>query len=134
MMRFLASFVGVVCATNLPELNLQPTDTVVALFDRKVTEDEKAVTAAFEKVYDSFLRDFNVDAHHKLMSLIEPATASFLESKAFNGYRTVPGQAHCDAGAASSPSRAVAVKAVSAFPGGPLKRLFGFDLAKLTDI
>jgi hypothetical protein len=25
------------------------------------------------------------------------------------------------------------VKAVSAFPGGPLKRLFGFDLAKLTD-
>lgn len=129
----LLGFLGVAAATQLSELNLKPSDKVVALFEKKIDQDEQAIQSAFDTVYDSFLKDFNVDAHHKLMELLEPGVESFLESKAFSGYRTTPNQPHCDAGVASAPSRAVAVKAVSAFPGGPLKRLFGFDLAKLTD-
>jgi len=37
-------------------------------------------------VYDSFLKDFDVNAHHKLMALIEPGVESYLQSKAFTGY------------------------------------------------
>lgn len=125
---------GLAVANELSaKLNIQPSDAVVSLFDEKVAADKVAVEHALNSVYESFLRNFDVNAHHHLMEQIEGGIESFLESKAATSYKTIPSQPHCDSGVSAVPSRAVAVKAMSAFPGGPLKRLFGFDLAKLTD-
>jgi hypothetical protein len=56
---------------------------------------------------------------------------SFLTSKAATAYKTVPTQPHCDRGAPpAAATRALSARGVSAFPGGILKRMFGFDLGK----
>ena len=89
------------------------------------------VEAAFERVYDSYLRDFDTDGYHKLLATMEQGMTNYKESAAFNGYKTIPGQPMCDRGVVTpSMKRALGAKAVSAFPGGVLKRIFGFDMGK----
>lgn len=104
-------------ATTFPEsvvtLNLQPGD------------EEK-----FQQVYESFLRDFDMDAHKQLLSDMEVAAKSFENSRAATAYKSVPGQPYCDSDGGNG-GNPLSPKGVSAFPGGVLKRVFGFDLSKM---
>ena len=64
--------------------------------------------------------------------MLESGLQNYKESDAYTAYTTIPGQPHCDTGALGPKLlRANAVKGVSAFPGGSLKKLFGFDFSKM---
>lgn len=95
--------------------------------------DAKTV-AAFEKVYEKYLNEFNeyhLGDHEKMLAELEEGMKSFLSSKAATAYKSVPGQPHCDRGVSSAvATKVMQTKGVSAFPGGVLKRVFGFDLSK----
>lgn len=91
----------------------------------------KEAHEAFEKVYNEYLKDFDADAYHSFLEKMEAGLENYKSSNAFNGYKTIPGQPHCDRGVISTQTKAaMGAKAVSAFPGGAMKALFGFDMGK----
>jgi hypothetical protein len=93
------------------------------------TEKEEG---AFQKVYDHFLETFDFKTYARSLAMLESGLQSYKQSDAYTAYTTIPGQPHCDTGALGPKLlRANAVKGVSAFPGGSLKKLFGFDFSKM---
>lgn len=117
-------FKKIVVAAGLSTVNA---DLVLPVFKDIPTNqtDLSRMEAEFERVYDSFLADFPVEEHDRLMKLINDSVSSYLSSTAFVGG---PG-ADCgsSASAVSLPSK------MAAYPGGATKRVFGMDLAKLLD-
>ena len=93
------------------------------------TEKEEA---AFHKVYDHFLETFDFKTYARSLAMLESGLQNYKQSDTYTAYTTIPGQPHCDTGALGPKLlRANAVKGVSAFPGGSLKKLFGFDFSKM---
>ena len=87
--------------------------------------------AAFHKVYNHFLETFDFKTYARSLAMLEAGLQSYKQSDAYTAYTTIPGQPHCDTGALGPKLlRANTVKA-SAFPGGSLKKLFGFDFSKM---
>ena len=99
----------------------------VSLFDDDMSHPAE-LQQAFTAVYGSFLKDFDEDAHAELLSTVEHGLDSFLASRAFNGYAAT--SARCDSGAAGNTP---AITGLSAYPGGAVGRVHGFDLAQLVD-
>ena len=100
---------------------------VFHLFTNGTAKEEKA----FRRVYDHFLETFDFKAYARSLVMLETGLQSYKKSDAYTAYTTIPGQPHCDTGALGPKLlRANAVKA-SAFPGGSLKKLFGFDFSKM---
>jgi len=88
--------------------------------------------AAFHKVYNHFLETFDFKTYARSLAMLEAGLQSYKQSDAYTAYTTIPGQPHCDTGALGPKLlRANTVKGVSAFPGGSLKKLFGFDFSKM---
>lgn len=88
--------------------------------------------AVFHKVYQHFLETFDFKTYARSLAMLESGLQSYKQSDAFTAYTTIPGQPHCDTGALGPKLlRANAVQGVSAFPGGSLKKLFGFDFSKM---
>jgi hypothetical protein len=110
---------GMDAASQIASLGLPSNDTTIGV--------------EFEKVYNSFLSSFDVDAYTQLLADLEKVGfKNFQTSKAFTAYRTVPGQAHCDRGTISpAVINALSTKGISPFPGGSISRVFGFDLGKM---
>jgi hypothetical protein len=88
--------------------------------------------AAFQKVYQHFLETFDFKTYARSLAMLESGLQNYKQSDVYTAYTTIPGQPHCDTGALGPKLlRANAVKGVSAFPGGSLKKLFGFDFSKM---
>lgn len=120
--------IGLACGAALAAANQEVT---AALYDVKPhAELAEKMQQEFDTVYAQFLQDFDVDAFQHQTANLAANAASFLKSRA--DYANVPGMPHCDAGA-SNPSSGLTVKSLAAFPGGPTKRVFGFDLSKMVD-
>lgn len=116
-MRVVALFAASIVGTAAAE-------KVLPLFDE--SEKSPALQEAFNKAYDSYLSEFDTDAHAKVTVVdgINNGLTSYMESTAFVG-----GGAKCDAatGNVQNPGK------LAAFPGGATKRIFGLDMAKLVD-
>jgi len=94
--------------------------------------NDPAVEKAFEQIYNSALKDFDIDTYKMLMEDLETGLKNYKHSNAYTAYKSVPAQPVCDRGVISpAAGAALNTKAVTPFPGGMLKRLFGFDLGKL---
>lgn len=125
----LRSIVGVAACllSGASALELQSGDSVLNL---NLPQDA-VHQDAFKQVYNEYLEKFDVDAHQKLMEDLEAGLENYKNSVAFNGFKTVPSKT-CDAGAMTSgQAKAMTTKAMTPFPGGVVKRVFGFDLSKL---
>lgn len=110
--------------------NLSHADQIVHLWsDEQLAEIPRSkVEAAFLKVFDDLSEQFPHDQYSSFLQQMSKDMQRYTSSNAYNGYRTVPGQPQCDAGAAFSPPN---VKGMAAFPGGIVRRSLGFDLSKL---
>ncbi len=99
-------------------------DKVLPLFNE--SEKSPELEEAFSKAYESYLAEFDTDAHSQIMTGINDGLSSYLESTAFVG---AAGGPKCDAaeGHLQNPEK------LSAFPGGATKRIWGLDVAKLVD-
>lgn len=116
------------CATSVPSPSPQAVHIVgnQLQFDFKTPEE----AAAFDKIYEKLLQDFDVKSYSSFLRDFKLGLHNYEKSDAF---KTVPAAGHCDKGAVPSPQllAPMSVKSASAFPGGILKRVFGFDMSKL---
>ena len=83
----------------------------------------------FKVVYDHFANTFDSTLYDEFVALFGKGIDQYKESEAYTAYRYAPSAPHCDKGvvAATPP---VNVHGISAFPGGIVGRLFGFDFGK----
>ena len=122
------SATGAEVATKKDPLGAEQFGYVFHLFTNGTATEERA----FQKVYDHFLETFDFKTYARSLAMLESGLQNYKESDAYTAYTTIPGQPHCDTGALGPKLlRANAVKGVSAFPGGSLKKLFGFDFSKM---
>lgn len=128
MFKLFVAGATVVAATQIAK----PTPNKVRIVGNQLQFDFKAPeeAAAFDKIYEKLLRDFDVNSYSSFLKDFKVGLKNYEESDAF---KTVPAAGHCDKGAAPSAKllAPMQVKGASAFPGGILKRVFGFDLSKL---
>ena len=120
-------------ATVPPEAKLLGLDLASQIASLELPKNNTRVASEFEKAYNDFLASFDVEAYDQLLTDLEKVgLANFQSSKAFNAYRTVPGQPHCDRGDVSpAVMKALSTKGISPYPGGSISRVFGFDLGKM---
>lgn len=83
---------------------------------------------AFLQAYQHFNNTFDFQLYDRFLSDAKRARAAKQEGDAYNGFAYYPKGPHCDKG--QLPGR-IAPNAVAAFPGGSVKRLFGFDFGKM---
>jgi hypothetical protein len=89
------------------------------------------VEKAFNDVYEHYAKEFDVDTYKQMMQELEVGLKNYKHSAAYTAYKTIPDQPQCDKGVLSPAAvSSLGVKAVTPFPGGMVKRLFGFDLGK----
>jgi len=99
---------------------------VIYLFQNGTAETNKA----FLKVYKHFEDTFDYKLYGHFLSELKKGKAARREHDAYSSYSYYPKGPHCDKG--RRPGRVAAPGAVGSFPGGSVKRLFGFDLGKMT--
>ena len=87
------------------------------------------VEAAFEDVYNHFADTFNTSLYEHFRSKINDSLELYRQSPAYTAYQLYPTAPHCDRGSATQVA-ATPVGGVSAFPGGVVGRVFGFDFGK----
>jgi len=98
---------------------------VVYLFANGTAEANKA----FLSVYKHFEDTFDYKLYDHFLSELRKGEKSMRERDAYSSYSYYPKGPHCDKG--RRPSQVIAPKAVAAFPGGSVKRLYGFDFGKM---
>jgi len=103
---------------------------VVSATNVNLAIQSEAGVAAFDKFYETAVKEFDGQQYASFVKKFKRDLARYVESDAF---KAVPAEGHCDKGANPSPVMlsAMDVKSASAFPGGALKKLFGFDLTKM---
>jgi len=84
---------------------------------------------AFSKLYKHFEDTFDFKLYSHFLSELKRGAATAHQPDAYSTFEHYVKGPHCDKG--FRPGRIVAPRAVAAFPGGSVKRLFGFDLGKL---
>lgn len=129
----LSKLVGALCALAQVRALDKDNSFVLPLLDIDPHSPEaKKADAALAHVMDGLLAEWKDQKQDEVLQYwlheIESSAGSFLQSRAATAYKTIPNQPVCAGGAVS---KAVAPTAVSAYPGGVAKRLFGFDLTKL---
>ena len=126
MFKKILAVAGVASAIITP----QPTTVHVVgnqlQFDFKTADEAKV----FDKIYEGLLKDFDVKSYSAFLNDFKVGLKNYEQSDAF---KTIPAAGHCDKGATPSAQllAPMKVQAASAFPGGILKRVFGFDMSKL---
>jgi len=104
--------------------------TVATLYSDGVAgTNPEAVETAFKEVYDHFAGAFDTSLYERFASNISGSLALYRQSPAYNAYALFPTAPHCDRGVAS-PVSTPQVGGVSAYPGGVVGRVFGFDFGK----
>jgi len=98
---------------------------VIYLFHAGNNESEKA----FQRVYNHFEETFDYKLYSHFLSELEKGKASRRQRDAYSSFSYYPKGPHCDKGRRSG--RVGAPGAVGSFPGGSVKRLFGFDFGKM---
>ena len=87
-----------------------------------------AVDDAFQQVFNHFAKTFDYDTYDALMEQFGKGADAYKQTEAYTSYRTmVP---HCDKGGAPASIQHANVHGVSAFPGGIVGRVFGFEFGK----
>ena len=101
-------------APTAEKLGLDATSQIASL---DLPKNDTKVAAEFTKVYDNFLASFDVDGYTQLLKDMEQVGfKNFQNSKAYNAYRSVPGQPHCDRGVPSSCCKSAGNQRYCAFP------------------
>ena len=59
---------------------------------------DKKTEEAFHKIYDHFLKEFDIDTYKSLMQELEVGLKNYKHSNAYTAYKTVPAQPSCDRG------------------------------------
>ena len=95
---------------------------VVSLHANGTTELDET----FKAVYGHFADTFDSNLYDEFVGLLGKGLDQYRASEAFNAYRYAPTAPHCDKGVAVA-LRPVNVHGISAFPGGVVGRVFGFD-------
>lgn len=98
---------------------------VAALFQNGSAE----LDDAFGRAYAHFANTFDHGLYEQIVHQIEQGTSRYNSSAAYRGYGVATAAPHCDTGVAAV-SLPVAVRGLSAFPGGVVGSVFGFDLGK----
>ena len=123
------STVTVTCALLLSR-EASASSTLAALYsDDALGVRRDAVETAFKEVYDHFAGAFDTSLYDQFASNINASLASYKQSPAYTAYALYPTAPHCDRGVAT-PVPATPVGGVSAYPGGAVGRVFGFDFGK----
>lgn len=86
------------------------------------------IDQAFLKAYSHFENTFDFKLYAHFLNEAKKVTSAREGGDAYDGYAYYPKGPHCDKG--RRPGH-VAPSAVAAFPGGSVKRLFGFDFGKM---
>jgi len=90
-----------------------------------------ALAATFDMVYGHFNRSFDYKVFERHVELFKQGLDRYRTSDAYTSYTLYPDRPHCDKGELGIvTSQANVVTGMAAFPGGSVKKLFGFDLSK----
>lgn len=123
------SAVVFVC-TLLVACEATASSTVAALYSNRTSgASREALENAFKEVYDHFAGTFDTSLYERFASEINGSLEQYRQSSAYNAYALYPTAPHCDRGVAA-PASATPVGGVSAYPGGVVGRVFGFDFGK----
>ena len=91
--------------------------------------DREALEAAFKAAYGHFADTFDTPMYEGFAKSINRSMELYKESPAYTAYALYPTTPHCDRGVAATVS-ATPVSGVSAYPGGVVGRVFGFDFGQ----
>jgi len=98
---------------------------VLYLFANGSVDTDKAFLTVYKHFEDTF--DYKLYAH--FLNELKKGEHVRHDRDAYSTYAFYPRGPHCDKG--KHPGEIVAKNAVAAFPGGSVKRLFGFDFGKM---
>lgn len=99
-------------------------NSVMHLFSNGTAETNRAFLAVYKHLEDGF--DYKL--YSKFLNDLKKGTAAAGDRDAYSRFAYYPKGPHCDKG--RRVGTVVAPTAVGSFPGGSVKRLFGFDLGK----
>jgi len=90
-----------------------------------------ALESAFEIAYGHFNKSFDHKAYANMLEELKQGVERYHSSEAYTSYTYFPDRPHCDKGKVG-PTVEIAnqVSGLAAFPGGSVKKLFGFDASK----
>jgi len=93
------------------------------------TNGSAKTNKAFLSVYKHFEDTFDYKLYSHFLSELHRGQGMRREHDAYSSYAYYPKGPHCDKG--RTPGHVVSPNGVAAFPGGSVKRLFGFDFGKM---
>lgn len=100
---------------------------VAHVFENGTAEMDQAFAAAFEQ----YEKTFDYKLYDKFVAELEQGVERYKTSRAYKSYAYLPTMPHCDKGEASPLAvKAMTTTSMAAFPGGSVKKLFGFDFSK----
>lgn len=102
------------------------TSSIWYMFPNGSAKTEKAFLSTYQHFEDTF--DFKLYSH--FLNEVKHSGSDRRSSDAYSSYAYYPKGPHCSKG--QRPGSAASPNAVAAFPGGSVKRLFGFDFGKMT--
>jgi hypothetical protein len=86
---------------------------------------------AFEAAFDKYEKTFDYELYGKFAAQFRQGVEHYKTSRAYRSYAYLPTSPHCDMGEVSPVAvKAITTTGVAAFPGGSVKKLFGFDMSK----
>lgn len=106
---------------------------VVHLFSNSTAAEIGAVelNKAFDLAYGYFENTFDRKAYSRFLDEFGHGVRRYRNSDAYQSYALYPDRPHCDKGSlGASVLAANQVTGMAAFPGGPVKQVFGFDFSK----
>ena len=124
------SAVSVACVLLAASKATASSAKVAALFSNETSGvDREALEKAFKDVYGHFSNTFDISLYEGFASNINSSLELYKGTPAYTAYALYPTAPHCDRGVAA-PASATPVSGVSAYPGGVVGRVFGFDFGK----
>jgi hypothetical protein len=106
---------------------------IVHLFSNSTAAQigEAELSKAFDLAYGYFEKTFDASAYSHFMQEFGQGVQRYRDSDAYAAYTLYPDRPHCDKGSLSGSAVAANhVSGMAAFPGGPVKQVFGFDASK----
>ena len=124
------SAVAVACALLMSREAVAASSRVAALYSSGAPgASREALETAFKEVYDHFSGTFDTSLYEQFANQINGSLELYRRSPVYTAYALHPTAPHCDRGIAT-PVSARPVGGVSAYPGGVVGRVFGFDFGK----
>lgn len=100
---------------------------VVHLFANGSAEVDRAFSDAFAM----FEKSFDYKLYDKFATQFKEGVQNYKASRAYKSYAYLPTAPHCDKGEVSAAAaQAVGATGMSAYPGGAVSKVFGFDFSK----